>query len=205
MVSAFRPNPPGTISGRQLGDAAHRLVVNSLHVKLNSNGYGNQMHAHRPSYAEAPYYPPRSSYANNGSYDQGHHSMPPPRTFQHPQAQQRNSYHPPNGPHSQHYERNSGHAPYQSASHQNGGIVYPQRPITQGPPGVIPGPYPGGYNNYQSYQPSGPPGYQGVDAWVPQASQNMGRGYGRPQQSGNQFSGLDRRGNRRPSSQHGPK
>ncbi|PRQ27182.1 putative transcription factor interactor and regulator CCHC(Zn) family [Rosa chinensis] len=199
-----RQHPPGAISGRQLGDAAHRLVVNSLHVKANSNGYGNQMPAHQP-YAEPPYYPPRASYASNGSYDQGHHSMAPPRTFQHPQVQHQNSYHPPNRPHSQHYERNSGHSYYQSARHQNGGIAYPQRPITPAPPGVNPGPYPVGYNNYQSYQQAGPPGYQGIDAWVP-PPQNMGRGYGRPQQSGNPYSGLDRRGNRRPPpSQHGRK
>ncbi|XP_050363454.1 5'-3' exoribonuclease 3 isoform X2 [Argentina anserina] len=197
-----RPNPPGSISGRQLGDAARRLVVNSLHGKANNNGYGNQMPAHQAAYAEPPYYPPHTSYASSGRYDQGHHSIAPPRTFQHPQAQHQNSHHPPTRHHSQHYDRDSGHTYHQSSRHQNGGVAYPQRPITP-ISGVIPGPYPVAYNNYQSHRPAEPPGYQGVDAWVP-PPQNVGRGYGRPQQSGNHYSGLDRRGNRRPPpSQHG--
>lgn len=44
----FRKNPPGSISGRELGDAAHRLVVNSLQVKGR----------HRP-----PFNGPAMSYA----------------------------------------------------------------------------------------------------------------------------------------------
>ncbi|XP_061375359.1 5'-3' exoribonuclease 3 isoform X2 [Gastrolobium bilobum] len=34
-----RNNPPGSISGRELGDAARRLVVNSLQAKVDGNGH----------------------------------------------------------------------------------------------------------------------------------------------------------------------
>ncbi|KAG9458025.1 hypothetical protein H6P81_002533 [Aristolochia fimbriata] len=37
-----RQNPPGTVSGRQLGEAAHRLVVNSLQVKMDLNDGGHR-------------------------------------------------------------------------------------------------------------------------------------------------------------------
>ncbi|KAK9936485.1 hypothetical protein M0R45_013325 [Rubus argutus] len=167
-------NPPGTISQRQLGDAAHRLIVNSLQVNVDSNGYGNQMHALRQlSPAEPQYYPPHTS--NN---DHGLLRFPPPRTLVHPQAQQyRNSsftseqrsssaaYHSQNRSNLQHQERR--HAYYQSGSHQNGGLVYPQRPITQAPPRVRPDPFQGVYNNNLSYQPSGEPRYLQRFCWVP--------------------------------------
>ncbi|XP_015902962.3 5'-3' exoribonuclease 3 isoform X1 [Ziziphus jujuba] len=67
-VENGRHNHSGTISGRQLGEAAHRLVVNSLQVKGDYNGYGNQTHAVIPSYAGRPLYPPPDPYANNHIY-----------------------------------------------------------------------------------------------------------------------------------------
>ncbi|CAJ1941963.1 unnamed protein product [Sphenostylis stenocarpa] len=39
-----RKNPPKSISGRELGDAAHRLVVNSLQAKFDNNGYHHRSH-----------------------------------------------------------------------------------------------------------------------------------------------------------------
>ncbi|KAM5588063.1 5'-3' exoribonuclease 3 [Rosa sericea] len=162
-------NPPGTTSQRQLGDAAHRLVVNSLQVKVDNISYGNQMQALRPlSHAGPQYYPQHPSYN-----DQGLLGMPPPRTFQHPQGQHYRNSSFTSDRHSssavsnaqnrsppQHHDRNSGHVYYQSGRHQNGGLIYPQRPITQAPSGLRPGPSQGVYNKYQSYQPSGAPRYQ---------------------------------------------
>ncbi|KAL6181118.1 hypothetical protein ACLB2K_047774 [Fragaria x ananassa] len=159
-------NHPGTTSQRHLGDAAHRLVVNSLQVRVDNNSYGNQMHAHRPlSHAGPQYYPSYSSYN-----DQGLLGVPPSRTFQQHQGQhyqnsrftgERHSssavYNAQNRSPSQHHERNSGHPYYQSGRHPNGGLIYPQRPITQAPPGSRPSQ--GVYNKYQSYQPSGAPRY----------------------------------------------
>ncbi|CAL5434311.1 unnamed protein product [Camellia sinensis] len=37
-----RQDPPGSISGWHLGDAAHRLVANSLQLRANRNGYSNE-------------------------------------------------------------------------------------------------------------------------------------------------------------------
>ncbi|KAJ9554058.1 hypothetical protein OSB04_018103 [Centaurea solstitialis] len=62
-----RNNPHGAISGRQLGDAAHRLVVNSLQVKTDRNGYH-----HHQVYTPNPYGlpPPSSSFHHNRPYYQ---------------------------------------------------------------------------------------------------------------------------------------
>ena len=62
--SSFRQDHPGTISGRQLGEAAHRLVDNSLQVRANSNRYSDQMHGPPRSYATT-HGQPLSSYQNN--------------------------------------------------------------------------------------------------------------------------------------------
>lgn len=53
-----RQNPPGTISGRQLGEAAHRLVMNSLQIGTGRNGGGESSYA-PPSY---------QTVANGGPY-----------------------------------------------------------------------------------------------------------------------------------------
>ncbi|KAF5954085.1 hypothetical protein HYC85_006941 [Camellia sinensis] len=37
-----RQDPPGSISGWHLGDAAHRLVANSLQLRANRNGYSSE-------------------------------------------------------------------------------------------------------------------------------------------------------------------
>ncbi|XP_043713419.1 5'-3' exoribonuclease 3-like isoform X2 [Telopea speciosissima] len=80
-----RRNPPGTISGRQLGEAARRLVVNSLQVKRYTNGR-EQIHAQSPPYAVGTYGAPPSTYANGGGYHNlehqrgGYHNLEHQRT-----------------------------------------------------------------------------------------------------------------------------
>ncbi|KAA8537533.1 hypothetical protein F0562_027141 [Nyssa sinensis] len=73
-----RQNPPGTISGRHLGEAAHRLVANNLQLKADQNGYGDQMYTPSSSYA-ATRGPPFSSYQNNRFHDQEYNRMVSPR------------------------------------------------------------------------------------------------------------------------------
>lgn len=83
----FRQNHHGTISGRQLGEAAQRLVVNSLQAKGDYNVHGNQMHVSH-FYAGHPRYPPPASYTNNrGYYDHEYQRGAPPRTVHPPQGQ----------------------------------------------------------------------------------------------------------------------
>lgn len=85
----FRHNHSGTFSGRQLGEAAHRLVVNSLQAKGDYNGYGTQMHAGAPSYAGRPHYPPPYSNANTHIYfDEEYQRAAPSLTVHSPQGQQ---------------------------------------------------------------------------------------------------------------------
>lgn len=72
----YRQNHSG-ISGRQPGEAANRLIVNSLQVKTDLNGHGNQMHVYPPLYPRVPYPESQSSYTNQRFHDQGHHRMPP--------------------------------------------------------------------------------------------------------------------------------
>ncbi|WOL03421.1 hypothetical protein Cni_G12141 [Canna indica] len=57
-----RHNPPGSISGKQLGDAAHRLVINSL--QINRDHYGSESRHGPVSY---------SASANSVSYPNGRH------------------------------------------------------------------------------------------------------------------------------------
>ncbi|EXC00968.1 5'-3' exoribonuclease 3 [Morus notabilis] len=238
-----RQNHSRDLSGRHLGEAATRLVVNSLQVKADRNGYCNPMHVHPPPYPGAQHTQFQSSYGNQRFHDQGHHRMPPRGTFHPPEVQfqssnqsygdrgynERHNYsdrhassahrHPHNGSQSNYYDRsnqmpsqhshstNSRHPQYQSGSHHNVGPMYPRGPIGQTPLGYGADPYQSGYNQYQSYQPSGATGHQwrgsgsgGSPGWLsqPQGGQNVERGYGHPHQAGNQYSALDRRANRRP-------
>ncbi|KAJ4963157.1 hypothetical protein NE237_023096 [Protea cynaroides] len=67
-----RQNLPGLISGRELGVAARRLVVNSLGLKRDTNR-GDQIHAPSPSYAVDMYGAPPSTHANGGGYHNWEH------------------------------------------------------------------------------------------------------------------------------------
>ncbi|XP_035538539.1 5'-3' exoribonuclease 3-like isoform X3 [Juglans regia] len=228
-----RQNPSGTISGRQLGQAAHRLVVNSLQVKADPNGYDNKMHAQPPPYPVPPYRPPMASYQNYRFHDQAYNRMPQPRSFHLPRGHHQSSnstagpgyhedgYNPPyvsptsrypnNWSHPQNfYERNnrpvthgkgeySRNVNYQSGYHQNGGgPMYARGQMAQSPNGVRAHPYQGGHNSYcQNYQPQpGGSSHQQWGNWVPRNSQGIPRGYGGPQQLGNQYSVLERRSNK---------
>ncbi|GMY28285.1 5'-3' exoribonuclease 3 isoform X2 [Fagus crenata] len=220
----------GAISGQQLGEAAHRLVVNSLQVKADRNGYGNQMHAPPQSYPVPPYRPQLPSYQNDRYHEQVYNRLPPPRTGHPPRGhpQYSNSTgpgyhddgykppyvssaarHPNNRSHPQNYERNNRSVPHNSGEHsrnvyyppgvsQNAGPMYAGRQVAQTPNVVRAHPYQGSYNSFQNYQP---PGASSQQQWVngaPTANQSFPRGYGRPQQSGNQYTVLDKRSNRRP-------
>ncbi|GAA0170292.1 exoribonuclease [Lithospermum erythrorhizon] len=181
----------GAGSGRQLGDAAHRLVANSLQTR---DGYADQKYHRPPSYA-----------SNTGP---GYQSYP-------------NRY----NVHGNQHGRNSGHAPvhepYNRSHHQygrdnrsfNGSQDYARHGNNH------PGPQPNGGRSYlvrppqhvaQQYQQTAYNGYDGspgnvavsfnprTGGWVPQVSSGAGRGHNPSHQSGNQYSALDRRANRRP-------
>ncbi|XP_062095563.1 5'-3' exoribonuclease 3-like isoform X2 [Humulus lupulus] len=239
-------NHPGTNSGRQLGEAAHRLVSNSLQAKADYNGYGN--HGRSPSYAGAQYHTPQPSYRTHRFHDREHPRMPTPRDVHPPEGQYQSSNrssphsdhhyndrrwyndghtssgsrHPHNGSQSQYYERNnrmapqhstnSSHVLYQSGTPPNVGPMYPNGHMAQTPPGFVgANTYPGGYNQYQNYQSAGATGHQqqwtagGGGGWVSpaQAGPNIARGYGQPHQSGNPYSALHQRANKRPPPAHG--
>ncbi|XP_047165554.1 5'-3' exoribonuclease 3-like isoform X2 [Vigna umbellata] len=130
----WRKNPPGSISGRELGDAAHRLVVNSLQAKVDTTGYRHRPHNGPPKSNPAPdgHRQPVSSYGYESR--PGHDAIPPYNAV--PTAQQ---YPPPRGaysprqqsnsnqkidyhhPRSHHHERNhhSRHGYQSSGNHQN--------------------------------------------------------------------------------------
>ncbi|GMQ01936.1 hypothetical protein CsSME_00048389 [Camellia sinensis var. sinensis] len=97
----------------------------------------------------------------------------------------------------QHREQHHTQGYYLPRFQQNGGNMhhYPHHVVhTQIPPGAHFHQQDGGHTNtygcYQSYGAAGSHHLSG--SWAPQGDQNVGRGYGRPQQSGNQFSTLNR-------------
>ncbi|QCD81853.1 5'-3' exoribonuclease 3-like isoform X2 [Vigna unguiculata] len=99
----WRKNPPGSITGRELGDAAHRLVVNSLQAKVDTTGY-----RHRPHNGPPKSYPAPMGHREPVSYESrpGHDAVPTKQNL--PPGQQSNSnqkddYH---NSRSYHHERN---------------------------------------------------------------------------------------------------
>ncbi|KAL5847801.1 hypothetical protein ACOSQ3_011325 [Xanthoceras sorbifolium] len=192
-----RHNPRGTMSGHQLGEASHRLVVNSLQLKGDRNGYGNHMHASPQPYAAAPYVLPPTSYHDYRGHHQGHHRIMQPSIPTIPT------------PYDQHHASPTSHLPYRRSYPQyerhnqsaaggdhsvhvyqpsgvqlNGGPRYPPRPRAP-TSGVYPNQ--GGYSGYQSYQS---PGAGNTQQWGgslgPQTNQSIPRGYGHHQARGDQ-------------------
>ncbi|XP_057720516.1 5'-3' exoribonuclease 3 isoform X1 [Arachis stenosperma] len=219
-----RRNPPGSISGRELGDAAHRLVANSLQAKGANNGYRYPINGPPPSYAppmahqrlppynyeshpgygamppsvmpplqgQQPYRPyatvPTQQYGYNQPYQ-----LPPPAMYNHhhqpPGSYERNNHQHP--PRSNHYGRNhgsggSGRDGYQPSGN-NHNARYPN--ASQGAFGSH---HQDVRHHGQGYQPS-----RHHQNWAPRNDENGPRDYGH-QHSANQFSSLDRRGNRKP-------
>ncbi|KAI4321647.1 hypothetical protein MLD38_035006 [Melastoma candidum] len=79
QYSGFRPNhpdngrkyPPCMVSGKQLGDAAHRLVVNSLQVRASDDNYrGQAHHLHPPSMPDQAG-PPSGRHGHGHGYHPG--------------------------------------------------------------------------------------------------------------------------------------
>ncbi|KAF4391048.1 hypothetical protein F8388_024880 [Cannabis sativa] len=221
-------NHPGTTSGRQLGEAAHRLVSNSLQVKADYNGYGN--HGRSPSYSGN--HTRQNSYGTHLRFHDREHSdiHPPEGQYQSSNRSSHHHYndrrwnsdghissgsrHPHNGSQSLYYDRNNRMAPpHGFVGPHNVDPIYPNGPIAQTPPGFVgANPYPGGHNQYQNYQSAGAIGRQqqwpadGGSGWnaPPQAGPYIARGYSQPHQSGNPYSALDRRANKRePPPAHG--
>ncbi|KAJ9186468.1 hypothetical protein P3X46_002038 [Hevea brasiliensis] len=218
-----RHNPPGTVSGRQLGEASHRLVVNSLQLKVDRNGYANHFHASPPPYAAAAHVTSHYSYTN-GLHDPGRHGNVQPRRDYSHAGQHRSS-------NLTHYNRGSGQ-PYGSSGanphyngfnpqyerdnrssgqhsrqvyhppefHQNSGPQHRHGSITQISSGATAYGFQGGYDGYQSHQSPGVGSQQWGDGFPPLVDQNVPRGYNHHQQGGNRYSALDSRGGRMPPS-----
>nr|GEU37307.1 5'-3' exoribonuclease 3 [Tanacetum cinerariifolium] len=174
-------NPHGATSGRQLGEAAHRLVTNSLQVKPDRNNHHQAYDPHAHHGPPPPYQPYQNS---NRPYNQPPRSGYPPHnydwSYNQPYASDTN-YNNRSNPQTHGYQH--GYAP--RGPHQGQQQYYPQQGGAYNNSG---GGY--GYNNGAANNQGG---------WAPRGNQGGGRGPSRPQHGGgNQFSVLNRDGaNRR--------
>ncbi|XP_020203776.1 5'-3' exoribonuclease 3 isoform X2 [Cajanus cajan] len=210
-----RKNPPGAISGRELGEAARRLIVNSLQAKVDSNGYrpphngppvsypapmGHRQPVHSygydsrpgylamppvsaPSLQSRPQFAPYNAVPTAQQYGYNQPYQPPPVPAYNPR-QQSNSYERNDYQH--HYPRNhhqgsGGRHGYQSSGNANARFTNTQ------------GAYASHHHHNQNFQPSRG-SYQN---WTPRNNPS-GHREQHGHHSSNQYSLLDRRGNRNP-------
>ncbi|KAJ1398048.1 hypothetical protein SESBI_31386, partial [Sesbania bispinosa] len=213
----WRKNPPGSISGRELGEAAHRLVVNSLQVKGDANGYRHAINGPPMSYAAAPM-SHRQPLPYNYESRPGYVAMPPPISAPPlqsppqfvpypavptpPQYGYNQPYSPPMryNPHHQSnsygrddhqhtrshpYERNHHHASGYPSSGNNQNARYMN---TEGS-------FSNRHHEFDHHSQNFQPSRASNQNWTPRNPSGH-REYG--QHSANQYSLLDRRGNRKP-------
>ncbi|XP_012446514.1 5'-3' exoribonuclease 3 isoform X1 [Gossypium raimondii] len=181
-----RHNSSGSVSGQ---DASHRLITNSLQLKMDRNGFGNNIQA--SSYATATYNPSVNSHANYGYHNQGQPRMVPPRQ-DYPGASYPYSQNPPSRhPNSQsyhHYQINNEEAAnnmhYPPRHYQDGRARHIPMAQMSTEADLYPS-HPGGYDSSRRYQAPENSSYQ---QWggrmAPQANQNVSGGYGLYQQGG---------------------
>ncbi|KAH6763611.1 5'-3' exoribonuclease 3 [Perilla frutescens var. hirtella] len=209
-------NTNGAISGRQLGEAAHRLVVNSLQQRGEHNGHAGQTH---PPYPHAVGHISHHQHYQNHTYPGGEHAMmqassgyshhrpPSSMAYRQPYVSQtrnthtrfqnpQNEVHESPVPHVREYNR---HGYYPPVPTQHSGYGYPPYPSVSGVqasarPDYFHPPGPRGYNNSEADRSYGGNYNHKAGSWVPPVNPNAGRGYSHPRQSGNQFSALGRGG-----------
>ncbi|KAE9588345.1 hypothetical protein Lal_00003136 [Lupinus albus] len=212
-----RQNPPGSTSGRDLGNAAHRLVVNSLQAKVGTNGYHHPNNGPPLSYAAPrghsqplpPYYNPETHPGYSAvspllgrlphlpyaavpapqQYGYNQPYVPAPSTYN--AHLHSNSYERNDHHRSQSYERNNhgGGGSARHGYHQSSGNYQNARFMSS----------PDAYGSHhreaghprQNFQSARAP-YQN---WAPRNNSDGPREYG--QHLPNQYSLLDRRGNNR--------
>ncbi|KAF7006330.1 hypothetical protein CFC21_021379 [Triticum aestivum] len=213
--NSSRQNPAGSTQGRQLGEAAHRLVANSLNIRggghyppvrpyqtiMSGLHYPNGM----PAWMEQPagrspawHVPPGDNLPNNqvSAYalpsGSGHQYTRDNRGRHQPYARDSHSDSRGAGQHPSRYHQNSSSNAYSShpAPPSSGFGRYGQPPSYAGD--YQPAPYAGAQQWQQQQQPHG--SYSGGRA-LP------ARPNSRPQQSQNSYGSLDRTLDRRPPGQ----
>ncbi|XVE69753.1 hypothetical protein DITRI_Ditri10aG0016500 [Diplodiscus trichospermus] len=157
-----RHNPPGSVSGRKFGEASHRLIANSLQLKVDHHGLSNSMQAAPPSagYSVSQNPPLHPPYAHGYNVPYGS-----------PQQYQVNNQAAADNLH------------YTPRHHQNGGSRHMPRPMAQ--MSTEARPYPShsvGYDRNRRYQAPGNGSYQQWGGRM--ADQNVSGGYGQYQQGG---------------------
>ncbi|KAH0938553.1 hypothetical protein HID58_006014 [Brassica napus] len=176
MVALSWQNPPGSLSGLHLGDAAHRLVTNSLQTRTDRHGYQaadghHQQHHHGHGYNQPPYAPQVSyQYGGYNAPPHGVQDYAPPQSRQ-PPYQSRGGYQP---------RGSSGRFPSDPYPVQSRGGGHHRD--NRGGRG-----YSGGYNQHQQQQ-------QHWDGQGGEEHYNNQRGYGGGQHHRQQGGDRNRRG-----------